>query len=86
MNLNQEQPHNAQNQSQTNPTVGTTNATPPKVKIMKPPKKNRKPPTSVFEALTSSPTNAECTSECKGMYHVCGNQGEATPSQKFFNS
>ena len=62
MNLNQEQPLNEQNQSQTNPTVGTTNATPPKVKIMKPPKKNRKPPS------------------------VCENQGEATPSQKFFNS
>ena len=62
MNLNQEQPANSQPQSQANSNVTPAKQTPPKVKIMKPPKKNRKQPTSPNpQANESKPV--ECSTE-----------------------
>ena len=46
MNLNQEQSPNSQAQPQANSNVVPAKQAPPKVKIMKPPKKNRKQPQS----------------------------------------
>lgn len=62
MNLNQEQPPKEQNQSQINSTVGTAKTAATKVKIMKPPKKNRKPVASP-SALTDVSKTTECSNE-----------------------
>ena len=68
MNLNQEQSPNNQAQPQANSNVGPAKQAPPKVKIMKPPKKNRKPPSS-----QNPPENESGTTECS-----TETQGEAT--------
>lgn len=58
MNLNQEQPV----VDQTKSSIATPNPEPPKVKIMKPPKKNRKPPASQ-DPSDDSNTQNQCATE-----------------------
>lgn len=60
MNLNQEQ-QKPKDQSQVTSPTGATKAAPTKVKIMKPPKKNRKPVTP-----DNVPKTTECTNETQG--------------------
>lgn len=65
INLNQEQSQKDQAQSQATTNVAAAKPAPAKVKIMKPPKKNRKQPTT-----QNSPSNedkpAECSTEPQG--------------------
>ena len=58
MNLNQEQPV----VDQTKSSIATPNPEPPKVKIMKPPKKNRKPAASQ-DTTDDSNTQNQCATE-----------------------
>jgi len=65
MNLNQEQSPNNQAQPQANSNVVPTKQAPPKVKIMKPPKKNRKQAASQNPAGNENKTT-ECSTETQG--------------------
>lgn len=64
-NLNQEEYPNNQAQPQANSNVVPAKPVPPKVKIMKPPKKNRKPPPSQNPSGTESKAT-ECSTETQG--------------------
>ena len=68
MNLNQEELAKEQNQTKINSAAGTAKAAAPKVKIMKPPKKNRKP-----IAPPSASANVAKTTECPNI-----TEGETT--------